>query len=127
MATTSATAPVRFNLRLTDASGAPLLGARVTFRTENSYLGRVQNSPAAISLELDADGDWAHSLTVTAEAELFGVVRVSSLLSGATQTLALPTQGVGFAGPPTAYCPDGTAGQPCVDCIIGALKVRICV
>jgi hypothetical protein len=29
-------------------------------------------------------------------------------------------------GPPIARCPDGTTGQPCVDCKIGDDVIRIC-
>jgi hypothetical protein len=28
--------------------------------------------------------------------------------------------------PPTARCPDGSSGQPCVDCVIGGETIRIC-
>lgn len=30
-------------------------------------------------------------------------------------------------GPRTAYCADGTSGQPCVDCLVAGKSVRICV
>jgi len=30
-------------------------------------------------------------------------------------------------GAPRARCPDGSSGQPCVDCKIGGVTVRICV
>ena len=67
------------------------------------------------------------------------VIGVSVTVEAATQTIHLPPgqNDYTFIFPQApsyrsltsarARCPDGTSGQPCVDCKIGGITIRICV
>jgi hypothetical protein len=59
----------------------------------------------------------------------YGGVQQEASLSPSTGSFEFKfDSAVLFRGPPSpiARCPDGTTGQPCVDCVINGESIRIC-
>lgn len=110
-------------VRILDAAGTPFVGADIAFVVNGVHVGAVRASSgeAAIAFpKMDCDME----MIVTAD----GLVRRVRLdTNTAEHTLTIPKAAPrAYLPHPVAVCPDGQSGQPCVDCIVGDIAVRIC-
>jgi len=86
-------------------------------------VGRVTVGAGAVRLDFV---DETATLQVT--GRFWGETLTAVLPPGVNQhsfSFAAVSKGV-YAGPGTARCPDGTVGQPCVDCTVNGTVIRIC-
>jgi hypothetical protein len=120
--------PVRWRRAITvdavDGAGGRAVGTELQFSVGDIPLCTVTMGAYPVRLEFEEP-------TTT-------MLQISAQFVGETATTHLPPhlndyefqfrtvwRGI-YAGPGTARCPDGTAGQPCVDCNINGSIVRIC-
>lgn len=113
----------RIVIHVVDANDNPIPGSDILFSINRVPVGGVRSSAGSASLDMP---------------ESSVVVDVSAMVGQFTQSAHLPpgfdthifrfsqTRVYQSVGPPVASCPDGTSGQPCVDCDIGGIIVRIC-
>ncbi|HMI41963.1 MAG TPA: hypothetical protein VK485_12130 [Sphingomicrobium sp.] len=101
--------------------GLPLIGARVEIFVDREPFGELSTGGES-SIEIDT------RLTVELRASAGRFVTSASVEPNATfQRLIIPTRmGIELAAIPTARCPDGKAGQPCVTCDVRGRRIRIC-
>jgi hypothetical protein len=105
-----------------DASGRHAAGAELQIAAGNATFAVTVGS-TAIRLEFEDP-----TLTLEVTASFWGEIARAVLPPDIHQhnfRFRAVLRGV-YAGPGTARCPDGTAGQPCVDCNINGSIVRIC-
>ena len=111
----------RITINVENASGERLAGAHVEVRRGDTLLGTMISSGRS-SVEIEG----AQPLSI--EAAIAGARAQAIVRPDQTDvTLRLATtRFIELASTPTARCPDGTSGQPCVTCIIDGREVRIC-
>ena len=106
-----------------DGQGGPAAGAELRFSSVSDDFGNVilGNSPARIELE-------NVETTLQVEATFWGEVLAAILPPGLNRHIFhfRTVSKQLHIGPGTAQCPDGTQGQPCVDCIVNGSVIRIC-
>jgi hypothetical protein len=114
----------RVTITVVDHDKEPVVGASLTFEVENTLYGQATIGSRPVTIELSDD-----EVRLTVKAKYSGQKQEVSLSPDQrsytfyfTRTVTPQT-----FGPPVATCPDGTSGQPCVDCVIGGNKIRICV
>lgn len=119
----SASSMRKFLVEVVDLTGVQLDGANIHFEVNDSSVGSVFDSQGSASIEI-ADQDAVITIRVDHDFE----TQVVSVPAGAgshrfvfDHTSRAPAKGT-----PSARCPDGTTGQPCVTCNIGGSTVRIC-
>ena len=105
-----------------DGSGRHAAGAELQIAAGDATF-TVTTGTTAIRLEFEDP-----TLTLEVTARFWGEITRAVLTPDIHQhsfRFRAVSRGV-YAGPGTARCPDGTAGQPCVDCNINGSIVRIC-
>ena len=117
----------RINVQVRDATSTFIEGCDIQFFIADppvTPLGGVSKSRGHAALTVPDDSV---------------VIGVSVTVDAATQTVLLPPGQNDYTfvfqqapsypslASPRARCPDGTSGQPCVDCKIGGITIRICV
>lgn len=105
-----------------DVDGDPAGGAELTFAVHGVHYGTATVGDGSVRLEFPA-----HGQTVDVMAE-YGSEVQHSHLSAYENYLTFRFRwrsGRSLSGG-TARCPDGTVGQPCVDCVVNGVRVRIC-
>lgn len=118
----TAVSPRRFTLRIVDRLGLPLRGATIDFRADGANAGSIENANSSVSIEIDANADLEIDATFMRQVQKLKIDRQAS-----EQVVVFQRLRAAFSlGKPEAKCPDGKSGSPCVDCMVGASKVRIC-
>jgi hypothetical protein len=127
MSSASADRPVQWRRAVTvealDASGGRAVGTELLIAADAAALGAVTVGASAVRLEFENP-----AVTLLITARFWGETATALLPPGLNEYtfhFRAVSRGV-YAGPGTARCPDGTAGQPCVDCNINGSIVRIC-
>lgn len=106
-----------------DGSGDRAAGAELRFAVGGRSYGAatIGQGPARIQFE-------APAIELIIEADYWGETVAARLLPGVDEYIfrfQAVARGI-HGGPGTARCPDGTVGQPCVDCSVNGSTVRIC-
>ncbi len=111
----------RVTINVETLSGQPLAGAEIELTRGGASLGSITSSGRS-SVEIDG------TEPLHVRASIAGASAQRTVEVGQTEvTLRLATtRFVELASTPTARCPDGSSGQPCVTCIIDGREVRIC-
>lgn len=116
--------PREITVNVVDSQNAPINGADISFGVNGTPLGSVWRSLGKATIVMP---------------DPFVVVEARATVMLVTQTAQLPpgqnTHTFRFSqapppkklAPPEAQCPDGSSGQPCVDCQVGGSTVRVCV
>lgn len=106
-----------------DPMGSPIHGADIHFEVNGMEIGSVLSSEGNANIEL---GD--QDVTITIRVIVGSETQVISLNSdvGAHRFVFSNAPRTITAASPSARCPDGTTGQPCVTCNVGGSTVRIC-
>lgn len=112
----------RIVVHVVNASGEPMSGANIEVRRGATPLGSmISSGRSSISIEGNEPLQVRASVPgANAAQALVGPDQTEVTLTLATMRF------VELASPPTARCPDGSSGQPCVTCIIDGREVRIC-
>lgn len=111
------------SVRIADVFGMPLPGADVAFFVDGQPIGEVRGCAGAASVHLPDPHATLHTIVTHSQGTLTASIspEVDTYVfnfSFARGSLALII--------PEARCPDGTSGQPCVDCVIDGKIIRIC-
>ena len=106
-----------------DNLGQPFWGAQIDFLSDGNLLATLNNSTGKALIELPAD--MRLDVRVSAAGAL-QTVRLRPDVLHADVQLNFPRQKFVTAPRPVAECPDGTQGQPCVDCPVGGSIIRVC-
>ena len=111
----------RIVINVETASGDRLSGAHIEVSRSGALLGSMTSSGRS-SVEIEG----LEPLNV--RASIPGANAQSTIGPNQTEiTLRIATNRfVELASTPTARCPDGTSGQPCVTCVIDGRQIRIC-
>jgi hypothetical protein len=110
-------------IKVLDGLGDSAIGAEVSFSTAAGPLGVVTIGDAGARIRLP---DRLGTLTVVAE---YGLRRKTARLTVRRNQYTFHFKnslGYEISPSPVAQCPDGTTGQPCVECVIGSDVIRIC-
>jgi hypothetical protein len=117
----------QIRIKLINALGNPFRGAQVDFFADGTHLGSALNAFGEVLLNYSGPikpttvvvrfHDYVRELSVRQKVSTY-VVRFPSARRAANPGIR--------SLQPEARCPDGTAGQPCVNCNIGGSIVRIC-
>lgn len=120
---THASSTRKFLVEVVDPMGVPLDGADIHFEVNGSGAGSVFSSQGNASIEID-DQDVIITIRVDHDLE----TQIASVPAGVgSHRFVFDNASRGLTkGSPSARCPDGTTGQPCVTCNIGGSTVRIC-
>jgi hypothetical protein len=122
--TDTAAAAQPLAILVVDSDGKPVVGARLEFRHNGALVGKVISGGES-SIQTEVWDELQVTAVVgdrrfSARAE-FGERELTLVIpSSLAKTLRKPT------GPPTARCPDGTSGQPCVTCRINGQDYFVC-
>jgi len=109
------------SINVYDTYGNLFQGAQIDFLVDATLAGSVHSSDGRASIEVPDD------VSVEVRATCGHVTQAFNLQSDETMhDFHMPTVSLGTAAPPEARCADGTTGQPCVDCRVGNITVRIC-
>lgn len=111
----------KIDVVVVNEDGQTVIGARVEISADGVPLGDFVTGGES-SIETDED------VAVTLRVEIAGFSVSAIVAPGSrSQRIVIPTSRVfPYAAMPTARCPDGTAGQPCVTCQVGGRTIRIC-
>ena len=110
-------------IEVVDADGRLIQGADIDFVVNATPVGGVRRSVGKASIVVPDP-----QAVVEARATVMLLTQTAQLPPGQdahTFRFAQASMFKSFA-PPEARCPDGSSGQPCVDCQIGGSIVRIC-
>jgi hypothetical protein len=113
----------KFLVEVVDPMGVPLDGTNIHFEINGSKVGSVFSSQGNASIEI-ADQDVVITIFVDHDFET-QVASVPASIGSHRFVFDNASRAL-TKGPPSARCPDGTTGQPCVNCSIGGSAVRIC-
>jgi hypothetical protein len=111
-------------VKLIDSKGNPAAGADVEFFINDAEAGGAIVGPSATA-QFHTD----RSSVIIAIVARFGGRTLKVVLPPGQDDHAFEFDVTAQSltrKPPIARCPDGTSGQPCVDCVIGGETVRIC-
>jgi len=118
-------------VRVIDALGELFFGAQIDFSLRGASVGSVTDSAGEARITYPEEGA---GLEVSVSAS--GATQSRLLAPGIDITPGGTRNLVDFKMPvirstnvpprPVAKCPDGTAGQPCVDCYINGSTIRVC-
>jgi hypothetical protein len=119
---TSYAARRQVQVLVTDAAGQPFYGARLDFYHRDRNVGSLIDSTGVAVI--DCPGEVAVDVRVTAAGQQ-QMVRIGP--DDTQLNVTFPILRASATVPiPTAECPDGTQGQPCVNCPLGSSTIRIC-
>ncbi|MDB5405102.1 MAG: hypothetical protein JWL84_14 [Rhodospirillales bacterium] len=113
--------PRRLRILVENTAGLPMVGARIKVFYRGEAAGEVVSSGRSL-----VEFDDIEALELTAAV---GGLRASAQVTAGQDEvrLVIPTErAIELAAIPTARCPDGSSGQPCVTCRIGGRNIRIC-
>ena len=105
-----------------DSQGDPFYGARIEFFLGDQPIGEIGSSPGLSTLELPF-ADQALTIHVS-----YGTSSRQVVLRGDAEEIVikLPARAPPWTQPSIVRCADGTVGQPCANCRVGNIVVRIC-
>lgn len=111
------------SISVIDKEGHHARGARVEFAIGGQSYGEATIGTRPASIEFPD-----RQLILEVRAELLGETLMAHLSSGQNQyTFQFSTAvAAGDITSGVARCSDGRAGQPCVDCVVNGVTVRIC-
>jgi len=110
-----------------DAEGKPFVGARLEFFVNGQLAGTVESSSGRAGIEAPADAHVEVRATYNEAMRSFAAQPRSATSKVMMAALHMPmATPPALASQPEARCTDGTTGQPCVNCHIGDITVRIC-
>jgi len=111
------------NISVLDRDGNHAQGAKLTFAIGGTEYGDVTIGDGPASIEIP--DLW---ITIDVSAMFAGELQLTHLSPGQNQYIFHFSKFRKSRGitPGVARCPDGTVGQPCVDCLIDGVLVRIC-
>jgi len=124
MQTTNSERRRQVNIAVLDKNGNPARGAKISFQFNGTPCGRANLSGGKVSVEVPDTDE-----VLTAVAELSGETQSLDFARGHNEGVIqfLTSSGLTTILPNgTAICPDNTSGQPCVDCRVGGVLIRIC-
>jgi hypothetical protein len=108
---------------VTDSFDQPFWGARIDFLGYGTLLASLHNSVGKASVELPADMQLEVRISAPGALQ---VVHLRADESRADVRLNVARQKSLTAPRPVAECPNGTQGQPCVNCPVGGSIIRVC-
>jgi hypothetical protein len=112
----------QFTLAIIDSAGFPLEGAKVEFSVEGTSYGSVTTGRRGASINVP----WSVE-EIEIEVSYGGETQSAMLFAGKmSHTISFTRSIIKAFAPAAAKCPNGDAGQPCVDCVIGGKRIRIC-
>jgi hypothetical protein len=118
-------------VRVLDSLGEMFFGARIDFSIHGALAGRVIDSAGKATItypELETELEVVVSAMNSTESRL--LLSGVDIKPGSTQNFVdfrLPIRrSTNMPPQPTAKCPDGTSGQPCVNCPLGGSTIRVC-
>lgn len=110
-------------VEVVDQAGVPVQGADIHFEINGIKVGSVFGSQGNASIEMN-NQDVEITICVIVGFETQAVSLHASV--GAHRFVFNNAPYAVVKGTPSARCPDGTTGQPCVTCHIGGSTVRLC-
>lgn len=113
----------RLLVEVVDPAGVAIQGADIHFEIDGVQVGSVFSSQGNASIEMD-DQDVEITISAIVGFETQAISLRASV--GAHRFVFANVPRAVAKGTPSARCPDGTTGQPCVTCNIGGSTVRIC-
>ena len=111
-------------IRVLDAAGQLFFGSTIAFWLRDTPVGAVEDSTGEASITYPESGG---TLLIGVSAR--GAKQSQLVKPGDSDNFdfQLPVHRTLDTPPhPVARCPDGTAGQPCVNCYIGGSTIRVC-
>ncbi len=112
---------VRFQVQVQDEHGIPIEGPDILFSVNGEPAGGVFGSNGTASFEAP------YGVSVAASVEFLEIKKTLDLTDSSTRyTFEFPRPTEILPAARQARCPDGTTGQPCVDCKVDGKNVRIC-
>lgn len=119
------------SVRAVDAGGRSIEGANVEFYVDGEHAGGVYGSSGTASLDVAPNAGVEVSVTLAVGSRKLQQRKMFPKSGDDAELLLrfpsyrppnfLPVRA------PEARCPDGTSGQPCVECSVAGTTVRICV
>jgi hypothetical protein len=102
---------------------AKIAGAHIVLAVDGVTIGQIASSSGEATVTLPGA---VQSLAVTVTYD--GTSQLAQLHAGDVECRFTFPGAQGFSGyaVPEARCPDGTVGQPCVDCAVAGATYKIC-
>lgn len=112
----------QFTISTVDLTGRPLEGAKIEFSVQGISYGSVVTGARGASIKVP----WSVE-EIEIEVSYGNKQQRATLFSGQpSHVLSFERSLAKTFAPASAKCPNGNAGQPCVDCIIDGKPIRIC-